>query len=101
MTKYFDRICELLSEYFNGTITESEIMAENIELSDVYDLSQHEKIIWGSIHQINESDPNYRTTDEELNYIYSCLTNKNVIDEDILEKKQIEGLKKRFKKSIN
>jgi len=51
---------------------------------------------WATIHQINEINPDFQTTDEELLYLYKCLIGEKSYSDAELSEARMRGLNRRF-----
>lgn len=94
-TTFSDKILS----YLNGKITADELYSWSAGFLTEKIEDEFLNIVWETIHQIDEINPDYKTTDEELLYLYQCLIGEKVFSDNGLEAERKEGLKKRFGKN--
>ncbi len=82
--------------YFDGELSEDDLYYWN---SGFLNMKTDDPLLnkaWVVIHQIHETDPDFKTTTEELKYIHECLLMDRPVSDVELQKARDIGIKKRF-----
>jgi hypothetical protein len=86
-----------IESYLDGELSEHDLYVWNCGfLNDKID-NNLLRITWATIHQLNETNPNYKSTKEEIEYLLQCLKENRIFNEAGLNKANLIGLKRRFK----
>ena len=86
-----------IEAYLNGGLSEEELYYWNCGFLDEEIDNKLLKVTWATIHQLNETNPDFKSTKEELEYLLQCLKGNSAFNEEELDEVNLEGLKRRFK----
>ncbi len=91
------RFIENIEDYLIGKISDRDLYSWNCGFLNISEEHSLLKKTWAIIHQLNETDPDIKTTEEELKYILKCLKGIEIFSEINLQLARDKGIEKRFK----
>lgn len=90
----------MIKGYLQGGISEKELYYWNCGFTDSRFEDPLLRATWAAVHQIHEINPDFKTTREELEYLYECLIEKRGFADDRLRAAQDEGVRRRYDISL-
>jgi hypothetical protein len=86
-----------IESYLAGGLSEHDLYVWNCGFLDEKNDNALLRITCATIHQLNETNPDYKSTKEEIEYLLQCLKENRTFNEAELNKANLIGLKRRFK----
>jgi hypothetical protein len=100
MKDKFDKenFAEKIKLYLEKKITAHELYMWNCGFLDEKIEDQFLNKVWATIHRINEINPDFQTTEEELSYLFECLVGKKEYSDREFNESAMKGINRRFGK---